>query len=207
MFSTSIRAAPARDTVDLLRAWIDLVRRLPLEELCAPTPARGRSLRNLTVNVVHPLELLPDAWVTGSFPWRPEEDELRESDLLSTEQVVSYAERVYERWSAFVSEVGAQLDRRSQRVSSPRGEIGWPTCSTSSAGMSRSTIASSWPCWTIADSPTHRRCRSTCSRGWGFPPRSSSWTDYTPAKRLIASGPPASLVVDQDPARSGGPDA
>lgn len=126
--------APARgdalrlavDTVDLLRAWIDLVRRLPLEELCAPTPARGRSLRNLTVNVVHPLDLLPDAWVTGCFPWRPEEDELRESDLLSTEQVVSYAERVYERWSAFVSEVGAQLDRRSQRVSSPRGEIGWP---------------------------------------------------------------------------------
>jgi hypothetical protein len=30
---------------------------------------------------------------------------------------------------------------------------------------------------------------------------------YTPARRLIASGPPASLVVDQDPARAGGPDA
>ena len=27
------------------------------------------------------------------------------------------------------------------------------------------------------------------------------------ARRLIASGPPASLVVDQDPAREGGPDA
>ncbi|MGH3040702.1 MAG: helix-turn-helix domain-containing protein [Gaiellaceae bacterium] len=30
---------------------------------------------------------------------------------------------------------------------------------------------------------------------------------YTPAIRLIASGPSASLVVDQDPARRGGPDA
>lgn len=114
----------AVDTVDLLRAWIELVRGLSLQELCAPTPARGRSLRNLTVNVVHPFE--PEAWATGVFPWRPEEDELRERELRSAEQVVSYAERGYERWSAFVSEVGVELDRHSRRVSSPRGEIGWP---------------------------------------------------------------------------------
>lgn len=126
--------APARgdasrlavDTVDLLRAWIELVRGLPQQELCAPTPSRGRSLRNLTVNVVHPFELLPEAWATGAFPWRPEEDELRERELRSAEQVVSYAERTYERWSGFVSELGAELDQRSLRVSSPRGEIGWP---------------------------------------------------------------------------------
>ena len=124
--------APARgdalrlavDTVDLLRAWIELVRGLPLEELCAPTPSRGRSLRNLTVNVVHPFELLPEAWATGVFPWKPEEDELRERELRSAEQVVSYAERGYERWSGFVPVLGAELDQRSQRVSSPRGEIG-----------------------------------------------------------------------------------
>jgi hypothetical protein len=30
---------------------------------------------------------------------------------------------------------------------------------------------------------------------------------YTPARRLIASGPPARLVVDQDQLRRGGPDA
>src|SRR5438132_13310936 len=30
--------------------------------------------------------------------------------------------------------------------------------------------------------------------------RASSWTNHTPARHLIASGPPASLVVDQDPA-------
>ena len=116
----------AVDTVDLLRAWIELVRGLPVEGLCAPTPARGRSLRNLTVNVVHPFELLPEAWATGVFPWQPEEDELRERELRSAEQVVSYAERTCERWSGFVSELGAQLDQRSQRVSSPRGEIDWP---------------------------------------------------------------------------------
>lgn len=116
----------AVDTVDLLRAWIELVRGLSLQELCAPTPARGRSLRNLTVNVAHPFELLPEAWATGVFPWRPEDDELRERELQIAEQVVSYAERRYERWSAFVSELGAELDRSSRRVSSPRGEIGWP---------------------------------------------------------------------------------
>lgn len=116
----------AVDTVDLLRAWIELVRGLSLQELCAPTPARGRSLRNLTVNVVHPFELLPETWATGVFPWRPEEDELRERELRSAKQVVSCAERTYERWSGFVSELGAEFDRRSRRVSSPRGEIGWP---------------------------------------------------------------------------------
>jgi hypothetical protein len=35
----------------------------------------------------------------------------------------------------------------------------------------------------------------------------ASWTDYTPARRLILSGPPGRLVVDQDPPRHGGPDA
>src|SRR5207244_6243731 len=39
-------------------------------------------------------------------------------------------------------------------------------------------------------------------------PRSwASWTDYTPARRLVLSGPPASLVVDQTQAHVGGPDA
>jgi len=35
----------------------------------------------------------------------------------------------------------------------------------------------------------------------------ASWTDYRPSRRLILSGPPARLAVDQDPPRSGGPDA
>jgi hypothetical protein len=55
----------AADTVTLLAAWASGI--APLEALLAPTPSRGRSLRNLTVNVHHPFELLPRAWGDGDF--------------------------------------------------------------------------------------------------------------------------------------------
>ena len=40
----------------------------------------------------------------------------------------------------------------------------------------------------------------------GSEPAVGCWIDYTPARRLILSGPPRRLAVDQDPAH-GGPDA
>ena len=105
----------AWETLPLLRAWLDRVRTL---DLTAPTQSRGRTLRNLTVNVFHPFELLPAAWATGEFPWEPERDDEREQAL---GDVLAYAEGILAAWTDFVLEHGEELGERS--VVSPRGEL------------------------------------------------------------------------------------
>lgn len=115
----------AADTADLLRAWLDQVRPLPLPLLLEPTPSRGRSLRNLTVNVFHPFSLLPGAWAGRGFPWHPEEDGRLEEPLSTAEDVVAYAESIHEAWSEFLAAV-PDLDRPGLVVASPRGEVSWP---------------------------------------------------------------------------------
>jgi hypothetical protein len=119
-------AEPTRvawETLPLLRSWLDRLRPLDLGLLTAPTESRGRSLRNLTVNVFHPVELLPAAWSTGSFPWDPEQDDEREQALRTELEVVGYAERILAQWTEFVLEHGDELGGRDPVVSSPRGEV------------------------------------------------------------------------------------
>ena len=113
----------AWDATAVLRAWLDHLRPLTSELLTRPTPSRGRSLRNLTVNVFHPFELLPAAWHTGRFDWNPDGDAEREARLTAAEQVVGYAARAYVDWSDFLLEDGRELERRDPRVASPRGEV------------------------------------------------------------------------------------
>jgi hypothetical protein len=114
----------AADTADVLRAWLDQLRVLPLSVLLEPTPSRGRTLRNLTVNVFHPFSLLPAAWAGSGFDWRPEEDEQRERELTDAAAVVGYAEVVYAGWSTFLEDAG-DLDRPDLLVPSPRGALAW----------------------------------------------------------------------------------
>ena len=97
----------------------------PLDEevLAAPTQSRGRSLRNLTVNVFHPFELLPAAWSGGGFPWEPERDDEREGRFHASAQLVAYAERILAAWSDFVLAHADELGRHDPLVSSPRGEV------------------------------------------------------------------------------------
>ncbi len=114
----------AADTADLLRAWLDQLRPLPWPVLVEPTPSRGRSLRNLTVNVFHPFTLLPAAWDGCGFPWDPEEDEARQLGLKTAADVVAFAQSIHESWSAFLG--GADdLDRPGLVVPSPRGALEW----------------------------------------------------------------------------------
>ncbi len=119
-----VGARLAVDTADLLRAWLDQLRPLPLTLLLEATPSRGRSLRNLTVNVFHPFALLPGAWGGEGFPWHPEEDELLEEPLRTARDVVGYAESIYEAWSGFLEDAD-DLERPGLRVPSPRGELSW----------------------------------------------------------------------------------
>jgi hypothetical protein len=104
----------AWETLPLLRAWLDRVRVL---DLTAPVPqSRGRTLRNLTVNVFHPFELLPEAWATGEFPWEPERDDERERAL---DDVVAYADNTLADWTDFVLGFGGG----DRNVTSPRGDV------------------------------------------------------------------------------------
>jgi hypothetical protein len=121
--SSSEPTRVAWETLPLLRAWLDRLRPLDLEQLTSPTQSRGRSLRNLTVNVFHPIELLPAAWSTGAFPWDPERDDEREQGLATAAEVVGYAERRLAGWTNFVLEHADDLGERDPVVSSPRGEL------------------------------------------------------------------------------------
>jgi hypothetical protein len=107
----------------ILDAWLGHLRGLDLRLLTRPTPSRGRSCRNLTVNVFHPFELLPETWSTGRFDWDPDGDAGREAVLGDAEAVVRFAERAAAGWAAFLIAAGDELARDDPLVSSPRGEV------------------------------------------------------------------------------------
>ena len=117
--------ALAWDCAVLLDAWVDGIRDLAFAELVEPTRSRGRSLRNLTVNVFHPFELLPGALEEGDFPWDPDGDADREEPLTTAESVVEYAAERAAGWRWFLAGLGDRLDHDLPVVSSPRGEIGF----------------------------------------------------------------------------------
>lgn len=117
------RARLAWDIAAILDAWVERLRGLDWELLTRPTPSRARSLRNLTVNVFHPIELLLEAWESGRFDWDPDEDQAREAALGSPEEVVRSADRVAAGWASFLLELGDEIERRDPRVASPRGDV------------------------------------------------------------------------------------
>jgi hypothetical protein len=116
-------AAVAWDLVSILEAWRTHLAAVDWETVLAPTPSRGRSLRNLTVNTFHPVELLPGAWARGEFDWNPDDDAEREQALADAPAVCSYAERIAGIWNDFVLETGDGLSERDPVVTSPRGEV------------------------------------------------------------------------------------
>jgi hypothetical protein len=109
----------------VLEAWLAAVRGADWEVLLEPTPARGRSLRNLTVNVFHPFELLPGAWALGEFPWRPEEDGERETALASRDRLLEWALGTAAGWRSFLERGNAAA--RDPLVTSPRGRTRFST--------------------------------------------------------------------------------
>ena len=116
--------SPARDGADaaaILDAWVGHARATDWETLCGPTPSRGRSARNLTVNVFHPFELLPVAWESGEFAWRPEDDDARERRLTDRQRLLAFAEQVAAGWRSFLAE--EDLAGRDPLVESPRGRV------------------------------------------------------------------------------------
>jgi hypothetical protein len=119
--------ALAWDIVSVLDAWCEHLPALSFGELIEATPSRERSLRNLTVNTFHPIELLPAAWATGRFDWDPDGDDQREARLREVDAVVGYARPIAASWTAFVLEVEHRLADDDPTVASPRGDVSYST--------------------------------------------------------------------------------
>jgi hypothetical protein len=121
------QAAPAKrlawEAAAILQGWIELIRPLDFETLTAPTPARDRTLRNLTVNVFHPFALLPAAFDTGRFEWDPDLDDAREAALPDSAAVAAYAAARSLAWESWLLEREHDLERRDPEVESPRGRL------------------------------------------------------------------------------------
>jgi len=116
-------AVLAKDATSLLEDWARAIRDLDWDLLLEPTPSRGRSLRNLTVNVFHPFELLPSAWASGEFAWDPDRDGDRESRLPDSASVSAYVGRTLSEWHEFLRDVSEELQVHDPTIASPRGEV------------------------------------------------------------------------------------
>src|SRR5262249_18545904 len=117
---------PARlawDAATVLDGWVKLVEPLDFETLLLPTPSRDRSLRNLTVNVFHPFELLPVAFDEGRFEWDPTLDDARGASLRGAPAVVEYAVDRSVAWRDWLLERDPGLLVRDPEIDSPRGRI------------------------------------------------------------------------------------
>ena len=113
----------AWDATGVLDAWLELIRPLDFATLTLPTPSRGRSLRNLTVNVFHPFELLPLAFEEGRFEWDPTLDDVREAPLEDAAAVAAYASDCFVTWHDWLLEHDGELGMRDPDVDSPRGTV------------------------------------------------------------------------------------
>lgn len=113
----------AWDIYTILDAWCDSIAPLTWEVLIKPTPSRGRSLRNLTVNVSYPIGLLPGAWRTGQFDWHPERDDEAELELRSSREIHEFSRSIADRYIGFLADEEEQLPLRDPEVHSPRGDM------------------------------------------------------------------------------------
>jgi hypothetical protein len=114
---------PIRAAWDLhavLSAWIECVAPLNWQVLNRPTPSRGRTLRELTVNVFRPVELLPGACIEGRFYWIVAVDDALVTSLADAGSLLGYATRVAEGWGTFLA--AADLDGE-RPVTSEKGEL------------------------------------------------------------------------------------
>ena len=113
----------AWDATTVLDAWLKQIRKVDFATLVSPTPSRDRTLRNLTVNVFHPFELLPLAFGEGRFDWDPTLDDAREASLQDAGAVVKYATDRYVAWQDWLRVREAELLVRDPVVHSSRGDI------------------------------------------------------------------------------------
>jgi hypothetical protein len=113
----------AWDLSSVVEAWSELLAPLDFELMNAPTPSRGRSVRNLTVNVHVPLGEMAAAWETGIFTWDTDEDERIAAELADADAVRAYAEARSAGWIAFLMDAGDDLGQADRSVRAGAEEL------------------------------------------------------------------------------------
>jgi hypothetical protein len=112
------------DLLLVVESWAENLRVLPWELLVAPTPSRGRSVRNLTMNAVYPISLLPETWESGRLDWGVVDlDEERGAAYTTSAQLADFAQGVYAAWSMFMLESEQTLALDDPVVQTPRGQL------------------------------------------------------------------------------------
>jgi len=96
----------AWDIAAVLEAWSDQLQAMDWDAMTAPTPSRGRTVRNLTVNVHEPIHELTVAWETGVFTWDTDLDEERASAFSDPDELRVYAQSRLAGWITFLSDLG-----------------------------------------------------------------------------------------------------
>jgi hypothetical protein len=93
----------AWDLVTMQQIWLSVIRPLEWATILAPTPSRGRSIRELAVNVFQMFRPLQTAWETGRFVIDvPSEMAIVQS--LDAPRLAHYLEEIALEWEAFVLE-------------------------------------------------------------------------------------------------------
>jgi len=114
----------AYDLLLVVGFWTSLIRPLPFELLVADTESRGRSIRNLTMNAVYPISLLPDAYETGKFDWGlVDMDEKLARQYEDTRSLVEFAQSVHDGWGLFVAAYENDLAKHDPWIDAPRGRM------------------------------------------------------------------------------------
>lgn len=121
--SLAVAERVAWDTVTVLKTWTETLAVLDWDLVMQPTPSRGRTTRNLTVNSFHPFELVPEAFHRGSFEWYPERDDERERELTDMPALQEYADRILGGWELFLFEHSDALGDTAGMVRGPQGEL------------------------------------------------------------------------------------
>ena len=103
----------AWDLAAMLRIWVRIVGLLDWPTMLAATPSRGRSVRELVVNVFEMIRPLQDAWAGDDFVIDvPSERPVAES--LDAPGLTRYMEGIASQWEAFV--VAHEIDERPSAV-------------------------------------------------------------------------------------------
>ncbi|MCW2975109.1 MAG: hypothetical protein JWM06_390 [Actinomycetia bacterium] len=112
------------DLLLVVESWAENLRALSWELLMAPTSSRGRSLRNLTMNAVYPISLLPETWASGNLDWGVVDlDEQRAESYTTTLELADFARGVHATWAVFMLESEEALALDDPVVRTPRGQL------------------------------------------------------------------------------------
>jgi len=97
------------------------VRQLSPEQMEAPTPNRGRDIRELVFNIHDPIRSMGDSLDSGLFQWATEEDHQRSRGFSTPGELADFCRGIREGWWNRAARVDAE--EADLMVETPRGVV------------------------------------------------------------------------------------